>query len=57
MKYHGHIIKKVPEDLGEEDPRHNLLYYIYKDGKYIQVAVNLMSAKDYIDSNYDENVL
>lgn len=57
MKYHGHIIKKIPEDLGEEDSRYNFLYYIYKDGKYIQVALNLSSAKEYIDSGYNENVL
>lgn len=57
MKYHNHIIKKVREDLGEEDERKNCLYYIYKDGKYIQVALTLSTAKMYIDTDYDENVL
>lgn len=57
MKYHNHEIKKVHEDLGEDDERLNYVYKIYKDGKYINEALFLGSAKDYIDSGYDENYL
>lgn len=57
MKYHGHEIKKVPTDLGESDPKLNFTYEIYKDGKYINVALVLSSAKDFIDSGYDQNYL
>lgn len=57
MKYHGYEIKKVPTDLGEENPRLNFTYEIYKDGEYKETALVLSSAKDYIDGGEDENVL
>lgn len=57
MKYHGHEIKKVQTDLGEERARDNNTYEIYKDGQYIQTALTVSTAKEYIDSDYNENYL
>ena len=57
MKYHGHEIKKVKTDLGEEDERKNCIYEIYKDGVKIQEALTIGTAKEYIDTGYDENYL
>lgn len=57
MKYHNHEIKKVPTDLGEENPRDNYTYEIYKDGEYIQTALSLSTAKTYIDTDYNESYL
>lgn len=57
MKYNGHEIKKVPTDLGEENPRLNFTYEIFKDGQYIQTALTLSTAKTYIDTDYDEAYL
>lgn len=59
MKYHGHLIKKVPEDLGELDPRKNFIYEIYriKDGEKMMNALTINSAKNYIDNNYDQRWL
>ena len=57
MKYKGFEIKKVKTDLGEEDERLNYTYEIYKDGKYIQVALTLSTAKEYISSGCNENYL
>ena len=57
MKYHGYIIKKVPTDLGEENPKLNFTYEIYKDGEYKNTALVLDSAKDYIDAGEDDNYL
>ena len=57
MKYHNHEIKKVPTDLGEENPRLNYTYEIYKDGEYISTALTLSTAKDYIDNDYNETYL
>lgn len=57
MKYHHHEIKKVHEDLGEDNKSLNYVYKIYKDGKYINEALSLGSAKDYIDSGYNKNYL
>lgn len=58
MKYHKHTIVKVREDLGEEDERKNCVYEIYDEsGKYINVALTIPSAKDFIDSGYNENYL
>lgn len=57
MKYHGHEIKRVNTDLGEERGRDNCTYEIYKDGKYIQTALTISTAKEYIDSGYNENYL
>lgn len=57
MKYHKHEIKRVPTDMGEECSRYNCVYEIYKDGKYIQTALTVSTAKDYIDSGYNENYL
>lgn len=57
MKYHGHEIKKIHTDLGEEDARLNYTYEIYKDEKLINTALTLSTAKEYIDSGYDERYL
>ncbi len=57
MKYHGYIIKIAPEDLGEENPKDNRVYEIYKGEEYINVALTLSTAKDYIDSGCDERYL
>lgn len=57
MKYHNHEIRKVLEDLGFPDERDNYLYNIYKDGRFINVAASVNSAKDYIDNDYNENYL
>ena len=57
MKYHGHEIKKVKTDLGENDERKNCIYEIYKDGVYIQEALTIGTAKEYIDTGYDESYL
>lgn len=54
MKYHNHIIKKVYTDLGEDNPRFNYTYEIYKDNKYLNTALSLSSAKEYIDTDYNE---
>ncbi len=58
MKYHKHTIVKVYEDLGEWDDRLNYVYEIYNDkGEHLNTALTLDSAKDYIDSDYDDNYL
>ena len=57
MKYHKHEIKKIPTDLGEDDPRLNYTYGIYKDGVYINTALTLSTAKTYIDSGYNDTYL
>ena len=57
MKYHDHEIKKVPTDLGEDDKRLNYTCEIYKDGKYINTALTLSTAKTYIDSGYNDTYL
>lgn len=57
MKYHGYEIKKVPTDLGESDPKLNFTYEIYKDGEYVNTALVLTSAKEYIDTGENDNYL
>ena len=57
MKYHGHEIRKKLEDLGYSEKSMNYVYEIWKDGKYINVAWSLGTAKDYIDSGYDQRYL
>lgn len=58
MKYHNYIIKKVKEDLGEDDEKLNYIYEIYdKDGNFIQNTLTLSNAKEYIDSGLNSNVL
>lgn len=57
MKYHKHEIKKIPADLGEENPRLNCVYEIHKDGEYINTALTLSTAKTYIDSGYNDTYL
>ena len=54
MKYHNHIIKKEKTDLGEMDSRLNYTYKIFKNEKYIATALTLNSAKEFIDSNYNQ---
>lgn len=57
MKYHGHLLKKV-YDGGIDDDSHKTFYYeIYKDGKFINSALTLSTAKEYIDSGYNDNYL
>ena len=58
MKYHNHYIIKTKTDLGEDNDRKNYVYIIY-DSKYrfINEALNLSTAKEYIDSGYDSNYL
>lgn len=57
MKYHKHEIRKVFTDLGEENPRDNFTYEIYKDDVYINTALTLSTAKTFIDSGYNETYL
>lgn len=57
MKYHGHEIIRKASDLGADKQRDNAVYEIYRDGKYIQVALTVSTAKEYIDSGYNENYL
>lgn len=57
MKYHGHELKRVDTDLGESQKAKNCVYEIYKDGKYITTALTVSTAKDYIDSGYNDNYL
>ncbi len=57
MKYHGCLIKKVASDLGEDDPRLNFVYEIYHKDKWMNEALTLSTAKEYIDSGFDENYL
>ena len=54
MKYHGHEIIRKNANLGADKPRDNAVYEIYRDGKYIQVALTVSTAKEYIDSGYNE---
>ena len=59
MKYHDHEIIVKKEDLGysgDEDFL-NKVYEIYKNGEYKGVAWSLGTAKDYIDSGYDQRYL
>lgn len=57
MKYHKCIIKKVRTDLGESEERKNCVYEIYYDGDFINTALTLSTAKDYIDSGFNANYL
>lgn len=57
MKYHGHEIIKQRQDLGENDNNKNCVYIIKKDGEYLQTALTVSSAKEYIDTGYNENYL
>ena len=56
MKYRGHEIKKVAADLDDWDGK-NHIYEIYKEGRFLADALTISSAKDYIDSGYNENYL
>lgn len=58
MKYHGHIIKKIYADLGEENENKNRVYQIFnKEGKFVNEALILNSAKDYINNKYEKTYL
>ncbi len=57
MKYHGHEIKKVPMDLGEDSAKDNVVYEIYKDGEYIETTWTMSNAKEFIDTGYDRRIL
>lgn len=57
MKYHKCEIKKIAADLGESDHRLNYIYQIYKDGEWLDNALTLSSAKEYIDSGFNDNYL
>lgn len=54
MKYHNHEIKRISADLGEEQKSKNCVFEIYKDNKYIAMALTVSTAKEYIDSGYNE---
>lgn len=55
IRYHGHTLIKRREDLGESVQRLNCLYEIYdKDGSFLVTALDLTSAKEYIDSGHNE---
>lgn len=58
MKYKNHTIQKVYQDLGESKHHLNYIFEIYNaSGDYLMSALTLSSAKNYIDSGYDENYL
>ena len=57
MRYHNHILRKVYDDLGEEDSSLNCNWEIYQDGKHITNALTLDNAKEFIDSGNNVNVL
>lgn len=57
MKYHKCVIKKVATDLGEDDPKLNYTYEIYQNNRYIDTALTLSSAKEFIDTGFNDNVL
>lgn len=57
MKYHDCEIIKRHEDLGEDNPRLNFVYEIYHKGKLKNEALTLSTAKQYIDSGFDDNYL
>lgn len=58
MKYHNHYIIKTKADLGNDNDRKNYVYRIY-DSKHVLIneALTLSTAKEYIDSGYDNNYL
>lgn len=57
MKYHNCEIIKRPEDFGEDNPRLNFVYVIYHKGEWKNEALTLSTAKEYIDSGFDESYL
>lgn len=57
MKYHNHEIKKVYENLGEERTCDNCYYEIYYNNEWLNNALTLSTAKEYIDSGHDERYL
>lgn len=57
MKYHNCEIIKRHEDLGEDNPHLNFVYVIYRKGEWKNEALTLSTAKEYIDSGFDENYL
>lgn len=57
MKYHGHEIKRINTDLGESQKSKNCVFEIYKDDKYIATALTTSTAKEYIDSGYNDTYL
>lgn len=57
MKYHGCEIKKVQTDLGEDNEKLNYTYEIYFCDEFKATALTISSAKDYIDSGFDDTYL
>lgn len=60
MKYHNHIIQKIyaPLLVDKEMQKDQCYYAIQdKDGKFLANTICLSSAKDYIDSGYNETYL
>ena len=57
MKYHDCEIIKRHEDLGEDNPHLNFVYEIYHKGEWKNEALTLSTAKQYIDSGFDETYL
>lgn len=57
MKYHNCEIIKRHEDFGEDNPRLNFVYEIYHKGEWKNEALTLSTAKQYIESGFDETYL
>lgn len=57
MKYHKHEIKRINTDLGESQKAKNCVFQILKNGEYIATALTVSTAKEYIDSGYNDNYL
>ena len=57
MKYHKHEIKKIKTIDCDDDCHDYYEYEIFKDKKFITVALTLESAKEFIDANYDYSCL
>ena len=58
MKYHNHILKKVHDyTIDKEMSKDQSYWEIWKDNKCLNRTLCLRSAKDYIDSNYNETYL
>ena len=50
MKYHQHTLKKIPADLGWDDPKENYLWNIYdENGELIGTEPCLNAAKEVVD--------
>lgn len=58
MTYKGYLIVKVKTDLGADKQWQNCEYHIFdKNGRYINNALTLSNAKEYIASGFNSNYL